>query len=144
MHQQLRKIAFKVINSSTLILPTWRETLKELKMKDRIIPRDVETRWNSTYDMLGFALEYRRAIDILTANRNNDLRSYELSEREWIIASQLCDILKVCDVSIPRNADSPVSRSLELRWIGLERRDFVLLAFDTQSCYGHSCYGFHQ
>jgi hypothetical protein len=82
MNWQLRKIAFKVINSSTLILPAWQEMLEELKMKDWIIPRDVATRWNSTYDMLRFALEYRKAIDILTADRNNDLRSYELSERE--------------------------------------------------------------
>ena len=109
MNWQLRKIAFKVINSSTLILPAWREMLEELKMKDRIIPRDVTTRWNSTYDMLRFALEYRKAIDILTADRNNDLQSYELSEREWTIAAQLCDILKVCDVSDPWIADSSFS-----------------------------------
>jgi hypothetical protein len=44
------------------------------------MPRDVTTRWNSTYDMLKFALEYRKAIDILTADRQNDLRNYELSE----------------------------------------------------------------
>jgi hypothetical protein len=73
MPQQLRKVAFKVINSSTLILPAWQEMLKELKMKDWIIPCDVTTRWNSTYDMLSFALEYRKAIDLLTADKNNDL-----------------------------------------------------------------------
>lgn len=64
-------------------------------MKYRIIPRDVSTRWNSTYDMLKFALEYSKAINILTADRQNELRNYELSEREWTIAKQLCDILKV-------------------------------------------------
>jgi len=63
-------------------------------MKDRIIPRDVKTRWNSTYEMLDFAIEYRKAIDILTADRQNELRDYELSEREWIIAKQLCSVLK--------------------------------------------------
>jgi hypothetical protein len=103
---QLRKISFKVINSSTIILPSWRGLLEELKMKDRIIPRDVTTRWNSTYDMLDFALEYRKAIDVLTADRQNELRNYELSEREWTIAKQLRDILKVSDVSNPRIADS--------------------------------------
>lgn len=75
-------------------------------MKDRIIPRDVTTRWNSTYDMLDFALEYRKAVDILTADRQNELRNYELSEREWTIAKQLRDILKVSDVSNPRIAES--------------------------------------
>jgi hypothetical protein len=94
---QLRKISFKVINSSTIILPSWRRLLDELKMTNRIIPRDVTTRWNSTYDMLEFALEYRKAIDILTADRQNDLRDYELAEREWAIATQLRDILKVND-----------------------------------------------
>jgi hypothetical protein len=67
-------------------------------MTNRIMPRDVTTRWNSTYDMLNFALEYRKAVDILTADRKNELREYELSEREWTIAGQLCDILKVSDV----------------------------------------------
>ena len=106
MTWQLRKIAFKVINSSTLILPAWQEMLEELKMKDRIIPHDVATCWNLTYDMLRFALEYRKAIDILTADRNNNLQSYELSKQEWTIVAQLCDILKVCDVSNPWIADS--------------------------------------
>ena len=92
----------------TIILPSWRRLLEELKMKDRIIPCDVTMRWNSTYDMLGFALEYHKAINILTADRQNKLRNYELSEREWTIAKQLCDILKVSDVSDPRIAESSV------------------------------------
>ena len=74
-------------------------------MKNRIIPRDVTTRWNSTYDMLNFALEYRKAIDVLTADRQNELRNYELSEREWTIAKQLCDVLKVSEVSRQQSAD---------------------------------------
>ena len=64
-------------------------------MRSRVMPRDVATRWNSTYDMLSFALEYRKAIDILTAERKNGLRQFELSEREWTIVSQLCETLKV-------------------------------------------------
>ena len=105
---QLRKISFKVINSSTLILPSSQRLLDELAMKKRIIPRDVTTRWNSTYDMLNFALEYRKAIDVLTGDRQNQLRNYELSEREWTIAKQLCDVLKVSNVSNPRIAESSV------------------------------------
>ncbi|KAF8226257.1 hypothetical protein L208DRAFT_1014983, partial [Tricholoma matsutake] len=60
------KLSFKVINSSTIILPSWQRLLDELTMKKQIIPRDVTTHWNSTYDMLNFALEYQKAIDILT------------------------------------------------------------------------------
>jgi len=74
-------------------------------MKNRIIPHDVTTHWNSTYDMLNFALEYCKAIDILTADRQNKLWNYELSEREWTIAKQLCDILKVSEVSHQQSAD---------------------------------------
>ena len=56
--------------------------------------------------MLKFALEYSKAINILTADRQNELQNYELSEREWTIAKQLCDILKVSYVSVPRIAES--------------------------------------
>ena len=104
VHWKLQKTAFKVVNSSTIVLPAWRKLLQELKAADRIMPRDVTTRWNSTYDMLTFALEYRKAIDILTADRQNELRNYELSEREWTIAAQLSNVLKVSDISDPRIA----------------------------------------
>ena len=67
-------------------------------IRDRIIPCDVTMLWNSTYDMLDFSLKYRKTIDLLTADRQNELWNYELSEREWTIARQLCDVLKVCNV----------------------------------------------
>jgi len=70
---QLQKISFKVIYSTTIVLPSWRRLLEELKMKEWIIPRDVAMHWNSTYDMLAFAFEYRKAIDALTADRYNKL-----------------------------------------------------------------------
>ena len=74
-------------------------------MKNWIIPRDVTTRWNLTYDMLNFALEYRKAIDVLTTDRQNELQNYELSKREWTIAKQLCDVLKVSEVSCQQSVD---------------------------------------
>jgi hypothetical protein len=55
---QLRKLAFKIIHSTTKLLPAWRDYLKELKLADRLMPRDVSTRWNSTFDMLNFAIEF--------------------------------------------------------------------------------------
>ena len=64
-------------------------------MKERIMPRDVTTRWNSTNDMLQFALEYRKVIDTVTAERKNDLRKLELCDREWEIVDQLSRVLKV-------------------------------------------------
>jgi len=64
--------------------------------------RDVTTRWNSTYDMLSFVIKYQKAIKQFTSERKNDLRQYELTESEWVIASELCNTLKVChSVIIP-------------------------------------------
>jgi len=57
--------------------------------------RDVTTRWNSTYDMLEFAIQYHPAIDAMTAIRDLDLRKYELVALEWKIAAELRDVLKV-------------------------------------------------
>ena len=59
------------------------------------MPRDVSTRWNSTFDMLHFAIEFRPAIDTMTAMRNLDLQKYELSPEEWHIAKELRGVLKV-------------------------------------------------
>ena len=103
---QLRKLAFTIKNSTTIVLPEWLSILKKhievsvaAKEKNplsvRMMPRDVATRWNSTFDMLEFAVLYRKPLDDLTNNREMKLRSYELSEEEWIIAEQLAGILKV-------------------------------------------------
>ena len=47
--------------------------------------RNVTTWWNSTYDMLEFAVEYREALDSITRNQRMKLRQYELSEEDWEI-----------------------------------------------------------
>jgi collagenase-like PrtC family protease len=59
------------------------------------MPRDVSTRWNSTFDMLDFAISYREAIDALTANRLLKLRRFELDNEEWEVAERLRDTLQV-------------------------------------------------
>src|SRR5262245_28122505 len=59
------------------------------------MPRDISTQWNSTFDMLNFAIEYQIAIDVISADCEMDLQQFELSEHEWKIAMQLCDMLKV-------------------------------------------------
>lgn len=40
-------------------------------------------------------MQYREAIDDIARNKTANLRRYELSEAEWKIAEQLCDVLKV-------------------------------------------------
>lgn len=73
----------------------WYAHLEELKLSKRVIPRDITTRWNSTFDMLDFCLKYQPAIDKMTADRKTDLRSFELNNNDWETAKQLCDVMKV-------------------------------------------------
>ncbi|KAF5324406.1 hypothetical protein D9619_011183 [Psilocybe cf. subviscida] len=92
---KLRKIAFAIKNSSTILLPRWFALLEELKLRSRIMPHDVAMRWNSTFDMLIFALKYRKAIDVITQEREMNLRKYELTDEEWETAGQLKRVLKI-------------------------------------------------
>ena len=71
------------------------------------MPHDVSTRWNSTYDMLSFAIKYREAMESMTVDQKNDLRKFELAEEECVIAEEVCDMLKACDMA-PRN-DNAIS-----------------------------------
>ncbi|KAG0705866.1 hypothetical protein DFH29DRAFT_799488 [Suillus ampliporus] len=91
---QLRKLAYKILHSTTILLPVWKSILEDLKLAVRIMPCDVSTRWNSTYDMLNFALEYRKGIDAITDKRKLGLGEYELKPNEWLLVKQFCDILK--------------------------------------------------
>ena len=45
--------------------------------------------------MLQFATDYRAALDIMTADRDMNLRKYELSEKEWGMATELVEVLQV-------------------------------------------------
>ncbi|CDO72042.1 hypothetical protein BN946_scf184943.g77 [Trametes cinnabarina] len=65
------------------------------KLPEKLIPRDVRTRWNSTYEMLDVAVQYRKAVDVFCADKENKLRQYELTEQEWTIATQLRQPLRV-------------------------------------------------
>ena len=60
------------------------------------MPRDVSTRWNSTFDMVDFAIDYQPAIDVITGNRDMKMQSLELDAPEWAIAKEIRDTLKVC------------------------------------------------
>lgn len=60
-----------------------------------MMPRDVATRWNSTFDMLVFAVDYQDAIDEVSGDRALKLRQFEMSSAEWAIAVQLKNVLNV-------------------------------------------------
>ena len=68
--------------------------LKELGLHERLMPHDVATRWNSTFNMLDFAIQYRTAIVAMAEARGNNLRVLEVSD-EWKIAADLHGALKV-------------------------------------------------
>jgi len=108
-----------------------------MNLKERKMPRDVPTRWNSTYDMLDFALEYRAAIDDVTGSKTAGLRQYELNDEEWKIARQLCTSLKVCWLFPIWHTHSHTCGA------GFQRRNIVLFAFNTESCHCHPSNGSH-
>ncbi|KAF8548524.1 hypothetical protein OG21DRAFT_1379827, partial [Imleria badia] len=60
---KLHKLGYKIIHSTTIILPAWRDILRKLCMSITYLPRDVATRWHLTFDMLEYALKHRMAVD---------------------------------------------------------------------------------
>ena len=71
-------------------------TLEELKLHERMMPRDIMTCWNSTYNMLEIDIEYCEELEAMTGNQKMKMRQYKLTEEDWNIATQLQDVLKVC------------------------------------------------
>ncbi|THH12901.1 hypothetical protein EUX98_g9778, partial [Antrodiella citrinella] len=88
---KLRKVAYTILKSPTKYGPAWRKICSDLKLPERMMPRDVATRWNSTFLMLKFAVEYREALEALTMDR--DLRKCELELQEWDMVEQLHNVL---------------------------------------------------
>ena len=104
---QLHKATYTIKRSTTIILPEWFAILNRMvkvskeqvkaPLTSRMMPRDVTTHWNYTYEMLNFVYNYRMAYNEITANRNMKMREYELSKEEWKIVKDLADVLKVSD-----------------------------------------------
>ena len=92
---KIRKLAFAIVHSTTIALPAWRAACVAHGQPARILPCDVKTRWNSTYDMLIVAFKYRTVIDSVTGNRSLKLRQCELNDGEWATIKDLLQVLKV-------------------------------------------------
>jgi len=94
MVTKLRSLSFAIIRSTTLALPAWKKVCRQLSLKPRLIPRNVVTRWNSTYDMLRFTLKYCEAVDEITTDKSLKLHKFELEDEDWMIVEDLAAILE--------------------------------------------------
>ena len=101
----MRRLAYIIKNSTTIVLPEWTSILKqhaklsneadEKPFSIHMMPRDISTWWNSTFDMIQIAIAYCEPLNDLTGCRAMKLWDYELTEDEWKIAEQLSDVLDV-------------------------------------------------
>ncbi|KAF5355384.1 hypothetical protein D9757_014613 [Collybiopsis confluens] len=99
-----RKIAFKIINSSTLLLPRWRALLPNILT----LPRDVSTRWTSTYDMLNVFHSLRPQVTQFVDSNSNGLAEFQVNEHEWESIDGLTAALKLLkDATTWFSANSP-------------------------------------
>ena len=79
-------------------LPGWCQTCKANHPKPKLILRDVATQWNSTYDVLRFAIIYQIAIDSIMADKSLKLHKFELDNDDWKIMNDLASVLEVCAI----------------------------------------------
>ncbi len=96
---QICKLVYAIKNSSTLALPQWYHILEALSFEVWLIPRDIRTRWNVTYDMLDFTYQYKKAINKITNIQEMKLHAYKIKLHKWEIVKQLCDFLKVNNIT---------------------------------------------
>ncbi|KAJ3764927.1 hypothetical protein FB446DRAFT_604590, partial [Lentinula raphanica] len=89
-----RKISFKIIHSTTLLLPKWREHVAGTKFEGRVLPRDMATQWNSTYDMMSAFLEMKEQVSEFLDCSSNCLSDFVLDDDEWEAIKGLVSILK--------------------------------------------------
>ncbi|KIM60170.1 hypothetical protein SCLCIDRAFT_124853, partial [Scleroderma citrinum Foug A] len=125
----LCKLSFKMIHLTTLILPVWREILKDLRMKVSCMPRDVMTQWNSLFDLLEYALKHWKAIDLVMQRRELGMRDLELSNNEWELVEQLHSILKIL-----KDAMLFFSRSTPTLAAVIPAMDHIDMEFATSAC----------
>jgi uncharacterized membrane protein len=92
---KIHKLLFAIVHSTTITLPVWRAACVTHGQRVHLTPRDVKTCWNSTYDMLMVAFDYRIVIDNVTGNKTLKLRQYELDDGDWEVVKDLLRVLKV-------------------------------------------------
>lgn len=122
------------------VLSTWKDILTNLHFTISLMPRDIATCWNSTFDLLVYALKHRKAVHLLTQWCELGLRKFELSNNEWATIEQLHSILKVSNTMIQHVWSNTHKPNL----IGPQGCHTFLLALDTKPCNGHPSDGPYQ
>ena len=117
------------------LLPAWYTILKELDLPPKLILRDISTQWNSSCDLMGFAVEYHEAMDRIAGDQKFDLRNYEMSEDEWEIADNLHSALQVSQNGLCNMVHTDHSSQ------GLEGCNRVLFLGYTKPCHCDPSHG---
>jgi len=98
---QTRRIAFKMINSPTVLLSQWHALLEReapTALHGCVLPRDISTWWSSTSNHLTAVLELCEYVDRFTSIREHGLHEFELTREEWECVKQLVKVLQVCSL----------------------------------------------
>ncbi|KAE9391422.1 hypothetical protein BT96DRAFT_764932, partial [Gymnopus androsaceus JB14] len=103
-------LAFAIVHSTTIALPAWYTACSDYDLPARLIPRDVATQWNSTYDMLVVASKYSAVINKITADKSLKLRKFELSDEQWKIVGNLIHIFKKATLLFSKDSASTISQ----------------------------------
>lgn len=85
----------KKIHYSSPLRKALHKICEQKKMKARIPPRHVATRWNSLTRTLFVSIELKSALVILNELEKHKLQSLKLSDEEWLVVEKLTPVLKV-------------------------------------------------
>ena len=75
------KLAFKIIHSTTVLLPVWQKILQDLNQKMTYMPHDVMAHWNSMFNMLNYTLLHHDGVDGSMQQWELGLRRLELTDQ---------------------------------------------------------------
>ena len=87
------RIAISYLWSHPSIMKQWGRFCKINGMRPKKFPRDVPTRWNSTYQLLQDSFQYKELLCSFFAQNTN--ANIYLFSQQWNICSSICEILKV-------------------------------------------------